>query len=400
MTRQYKKLTECLCCNSSNLSLALDLGQQPLANSYLNTPDPLLEFSYPLKLKFCNDCTHLQLSCAINPDLLFKNYLYVSGTTQTLRDYFDSMVTTVENYINGAATVLDIACNDGSQLDSFKRAGYTTYGIDPAENLHQLSSNNHTTVCDYFTESSIKSLPIQKFDIILAQNVFAHVSYPKDFALLAKQSLTKNGKFFIQTSQANMVSLGQFDTIYHEHISFFNIRSMVKLLEGTGLYLQDVQKPAIHGTSYIFVLSQDPNDDNSDRLTKAEQLQDAGIIDRFKKNALDSVDTLRIELARAKVKGTPVIGYGAAAKGNTLLNFGRLQLDYIVDDNPLKHGLYTPGQHIPIVSLDYINKKYGTKVISWVPLSWNFFTEIKKKVSAARPEVNDQFIQIKFSGLK
>lgn len=400
MTRQYKKLTQCLCCESTNLSLALDLGQQPLANSYLDTNNPILEFSYPLKLQFCNDCSHLQLSCAINPDLLFKNYLYVSGTTQTLRDYFDGMVHTVQKYIPNGKTVLDIACNDGSQLDSFKRAGYATYGIDPAENLYQLSSKNHTTVCDYFTSTGVKSLPINKFDIILAQNVFAHVSYPKDFANLAKELLTKNGKFFIQTSQANMVSLGQFDTIYHEHISFFNIRSMIKLLQGTGLYLQDVLKPPIHGTSYIFVLSQDQQDDNSHHLIDTEPVQDELIINRFKKNAIDSVETLKQEINQARLMGNPIIGYGAAAKGNTLLNFGRIALDYIVDDNPLKHGLYTPGQHIPIVSLDYINKKYKNKTINWIPLSWNFFAEIKKKVSESRPNTDDRFIQIKFSGLK
>lgn len=399
MTRQYKKLTQCLCCNSSNLSLALDLGQQPLANSYLDTDNPILEFSYPLKLLFCVDCSHLQLSCSVNPDLLFKNYLYVSGTTQTLRDYFNEMVITVEKYIKGGKTVLDIACNDGSQLDSFKRAGYKTYGIDPAVNLHELSKKNHFTICEYFTSDTVRLFPVDKFDIILAQNVFAHVSYPKKFAQLAKTLLSENGKFFIQTSQANMVSLGQFDTIYHEHISFFNIRSMVKLLENTGLYLQDVLKPAIHGTSYIFVLSQNEEDNNSKKLIESEILQDSIVIDKFKQNAFESVDILKKSIDQARNNNYPVIGYGAAAKGNTLLNFGRIKLDYIVDDNPLKHGLFTPGQHIPIVSLDYINKKYS-RAVSWVPLSWNFFTEIKKKIITSRPDKQDQFIQIKFSGLK
>ena len=135
-----KQLNECLCCGSKNLTTTLDLGVQPMANSFLASEDEE-ELTFPLVLNMCRNCFHLQLSHAVNPDLLFKNYLYVSGTSQTLRDYFDWFAKETLNYFSQQPkSVLDIACNDGSQLNSFKALGLKTYGIDPATNLHELSS--------------------------------------------------------------------------------------------------------------------------------------------------------------------------------------------------------------------------------------------------------------------
>ena len=160
--KNCKELTKCLCCDGDNLKQVLDLKEQPLANSYLRNNLEREEL-FPLGLNYCNDCTHIQLTHAVNPDLLFKNYLYVSGTTKTLKQYFDDFVSLVEANIEPthevkSLSVLDIACNDGTQLDSFKNCGYETYGIDPAENLYALSSKNHKVVCDYLSEDSIQKL--------------------------------------------------------------------------------------------------------------------------------------------------------------------------------------------------------------------------------------------------
>lgn len=371
-----KEIESCLCCGSKNITTVLDLSKQPLANSYLKSNTDSEDY-YPLGVNYCNECSHLQLTHAVNPDLLFKNYLYVSGTTKTLRDYFDSFVQIVSRYMKDSnkLNVLDIACNDGSQLDSFKKFGHNTYGIDPAENLYTLSGENHNIICDYFSECAVKLLKCNEFDVIVAQNVFAHNTYPKQFLEICKKYLSKNGKVFIQTSQADMVKYGQFDTIYHEHISFFNVKSMAALVKNTGLYLQDVLKTDIHGTSYVFVLSQDCNDDNSISLIENDFLHDRKAIENFADMAREVVVNLKNELV--KHNDAVIIGYGAAAKGNTLLNFGQIDLDYIVDDNPLKQGLYTPGRKIKIISIDDIPVD---KKIVWVPLSWNFFTEIKKRV--------------------
>lgn len=375
----FTYLEKCLCCNSKNLKTILDLHDQPLANSYVSDTNAVEDY-YPLALNYCTDCSHLQLSIGVNPNFLFKNYLYVSGTTQTLRDYFDSFVKTTSVYMPyaGPYKVLDIACNDGSQLDAFKKYGHQTFGIDPAENLYPLSSKNHSIVCDYFNEDSIAKLGVDKFDIIVAQNVFAHNTYPQEFLRLCRKHLAFDGRMFIQTSQADMVKYGQFDTIYHEHISFFNTNSMSKLANKCGMYLEEVFKTSIHGTSYVFVLTQDSLADNTELLLKCEDKQTLEVVNEFADKAVSVVTKLKDELNR--FEGYIKVGYGAAAKGNTLLNFGEIDLDYIVDDNPLKQGLYTPGRKTKILSLDDLLKLAGDKQILWIPLSWNFFDEIRMRI--------------------
>ncbi len=378
-TSNFINLDKCLCCKSNNLKTILNLQNQPLANSYLHSRFED-EKSYPLELNYCINCTHLQLSVGVNPDLLFKNYLYVSGTTQTLKNYFDNFVQTVSEYMSysGPYNVLDIACNDGSQLDAFKKYGHLTYGIDPAENLYNTSSKNHNVICDYFNSDSVNKLGIKKFDIIIAQNVFAHNTYPEDFLKVCEKYLNFNGKLFIQTSQADMIKYAQFDTIYHEHISFFNTKSMATLASHSNMFLEDVFKTDIHGTSYVFVLTKDINLDNTEFLVSNETTQTLEIVTDFAEKAKKVVSSLKSELDN--FKSYFKIGYGAAAKGNTLLNFGEIDLDYIVDDNPLKQGLYTPGRKIKIVSLDEALKLAGDKTIVWIPLSWNFFDEIKERI--------------------
>ena len=158
----YKTLDRCLCCNSDNINVLLDLNKQPLANSYHDTTKEMDE--YPLGVNLCDECYHIQLTHVVNPDLLFKDYLYVSGTTKTLHDNMKWFVDYIlENTRFGKGNnVLDIACNDGTQLNYFKDAGFETYGIDPAENLYELSSKNHDVVCDYFSSDGMEEVA---FDI-------------------------------------------------------------------------------------------------------------------------------------------------------------------------------------------------------------------------------------------
>jgi hypothetical protein len=202
------------------------------------------------------------------------------------------------------------------------------------------------------------------------------------YSHICKGHLNDTGKIFIQTSQANMVEYGQFDTIYHEHISFFNLNSIATLAKRAGLYLHDTFKTDIHGTSYVFVLTADPTLDRTSELLATEKSQTLDVVNNFAFLALKVVDDLKKELA--KHKDSIIFGYGAAAKGNTLLNFGEIDLDYIIDDNPLKQNLYTPGRKIKIISLDEV-EKLANKPIIYVPLSWNFFTEIKSRVKSKYP---------------
>jgi SAM-dependent methyltransferase len=395
MIEHAKELTECLCCGSKSLSMTLDLGTQPMANSFLDSEEQE-ELTFPLKLNLCRDCFHLQLSHAVDPDLLFRNYLYVSGTSQTLKDYFDWFANLAVDYYQGTPkTVLDIACNDGTQLDSFKKAGFTTYGIDPATNLHPLSSANHEVVLDYFTDEYVEHYKAKNLDIINAQNVFAHNSYPLEFLKQCKEIMHDNTVLFIQTSQANMVENNEFDTIYHEHLSFFCANSMNELAKRAGLYLIDVAKTPIHGTSYLFVFSKTPRDNKVEDILLAERnagLQTPATYIEYARKAEQVVVDLERTIAEYRAAGFVIAGYGAAAKGMTLVNFGDIHLDFIIDDNPLKQGKFTPGTHDPVVSIDVLKECEDLKV-AFIPLAWNFFTEIKTRIKAVRDREGDVFVR-------
>jgi len=390
-----KQLNECLCCGSERLKLVLDLNEQPLANSFKKTAEED-EPTFPLRLNICEDCTHLQLSHAVNPDLLFKNYLYVSGTSQTLRDYFDWFAKETLTYAPGASTVLDIACNDGSQLNSFKALGLKTYGVDPAENLHPLSSANHDVVCDYFTDKYAYHYGSKNLDIITAQNVFAHNSYPLEFLKQCKEIMHDASMLFIQTSQADMIRNNEFDTIYHEHLSFFNASSMSALAQRAGLYLIDIRKTPIHGNSYMFVFKKTAEDTSKVDAVLAEEraagLQDMNTYLAYADQASTIVEDLKQTIMHYRMLDYLIVGYGAAAKGNTLLNFGDVHLDYIIDDNPLKQGLYSPGMSTPVVPIAKLDDYAETKV-AFVPLAWNFFTEIRKNIKGKRDREGDVFIR-------
>jgi len=390
----YKLKNTCRCCGSCNLKEVLDLNSQPLANSYHLENDFLQE--YPLKINVCQNCWHAQLSVVVDPDSMFKNYLYVSGTSQTLKDYFDYFYKFVIDRIpQGSNRVLDIACNDGSQLDVFKRNGWTTYGIDPAENLYEISNAKGFTkiICNYFNEESVSEIN-DSVDVIIAQNVFAHTDDVHDFLRCCKLISHDNTKIFIQTSQANMFENNQFDTIYHEHLSFFCAKSMNECVKRCGLHLEDIVKTDIHGTSYVFVVSNSPVDSSNIYKTLEEE-ENIGkhsieFYKKFAENSIKVTSDLKKCLDLKRKEGYTIVGYGAAAKGMTLLNFGQINLDFIVDDNPLKHDLLTPGMNIPIKSTDAlkINKK-----MCIVPLAWNFYDEIISKVQAQRNNAEDVFVR-------
>lgn len=342
----------CFACNNKELKIILDLGNQPLANNYHRGE---VQSEYPLRLNLCNKCYHLQLSHTVNPNLMFKHYLYVSGTTQTLKDYFNFFSKKTLEFVPNAKNILDIACNDGTQLDSYKSLGLETFGIDPAENLLKSSlDKGHNVICDYFNVESVKKFNDKKFDIITAQNVFAHTKYTDSFLNACKTIMHDDSVLFIQTSQANMVINNEFDTIYHEHLSFFNTNSMKVLIERCGLFLTDVFKTDIHGTSFVFVITKTNKNINGnvEKMIQFERDHYLYNILTYPNYALKSYTLtfkLKEKLESLKKEGYMLIGYGAAAKGNTLLNFGKIKLDVIIDDNPLKQGLYTPGMDIEIV---------------------------------------------------
>jgi SAM-dependent methyltransferase len=396
---KVKKLNRCLCCDNNQLELVFDLGRQPLANSFKASANEPQE-TFPLAVQVCKNCWHMQLTHAVDPEIIFKNYLYVSGTSRTMIEYFDWFAEFAVEYMpnnHTTGSVLEIGCNDGSQLNFFKKLGYETWGIDPAENIYPTSSKNHNIICDFLNKQSIQKLPKRAFDIIYAQNVFAHNDNPLEFLQLLKTKMDHDSLLFIQNSQCDMIVNREFDTIYHEHRSFYTHSSMKTLCERADLNIIDFVKGTIHGGSGIYVISK--------AAAKPARLQN--LIDLEAAAGLHSIETYRrwasnnelivndlvttINYQR-KNQNRLIVGYGAPAKGMTLINYGNIELDFIIDDAPLKQGKFTPGMNTLVVGIDEL-EKYKHREICFVPLAWNFFDEIVARIKRVRDFPNDKYIR-------
>lgn len=395
--KEFEMENKCRVCRQPTDEL-LNLGYQPLANNY-HMPNEVLS-NYQLNLHVCENCFHVQLNCTVNPEILFKNYLYVSGTSKTGREYFQSFAKQSLDNFKGdkknTIRVLDIACNDGSQLDAFKEQSallgfeVETYGVDPAENLYPVSSSKgHKVWVGFFNQDVINEIGDIRFDIIVAQNVFAHISYPKEFLGYCKQVLrdANSSSIYIQTSQANMILNNEFDTAYHEHLSFFNTNSMKLLCESNGLVLNNVTKVPIHGTSYLFqIQGTQSNESNTSAILYEEMidgLYDRNTYDKYYYNCLKYKNEFSNMLLDHKLHGWKIIGVGSTAKSNTLLNFTSMDnaiFDYIIDENPLKQGLLTPGSNIPVVGFDILREFDLNAKYAFVVLAWNFFDEVYTKI--------------------
>lgn len=406
---KYTVRNTCRACGNGNLKEYLDLTDQPLANSYHKDGEVLDK--YPLRAMVCSQCFHSQLSVVVDPEEMYKHYLYVSGVSKTWVEYCeffaewtrDVFMSVHDRYPNN---VLDIASNDGTLLDSYKALNIKTYGVDPAENLNPVARKKGHDIVDGFWSSKMRDIlfieffdvhssnpiTVPPFDIITAQNVFAHVDDVDDFLDACKLAMHDGSLLFIQTSQADMLQGNQFDTIYHEHLSFFNTRSMRALAIRKGMKLEAVHKMNIHGVSYVFILSKNGVElDSNTVFRELKEEQDAGIYSmttytQFAKNAKRCVTNLKKAVAKQKKAGKTVVGYGAAAKGMTVLNFGKIDLDYIVDDTPIKQGLFTPGMNIPIVTQEYLKSDPTEKV--FVILAWNFTDEIATKLNTITGTTN------------
>lgn len=399
MNSDISTLYLCLCCKKEN-KLFLDLGNQPLANNYhqINVKCEV----YPLKLMYCPECFHCQLLHAVNPKLLFKTYKYVSGTSKTGLDFFKKNADFITDYKQKVGKILDIASNDGSQLDYFKQLGWQTYGIDPATNLCPIAKNKgHKIICDFWNEDVANQLPIM--DVITAQNVFAHTQYVDDFLHNCKLIMDNNTSLFIQTSQKNMIVNTEFDTTYHEHISFYNTKSMKTLVERNGLFLNRIMEADIHGHSYIFEISKTYKKENNNvnqYLLNEEQLgiYDVNTYYEFNFKTQNIVSKLKLELSKYRDEKYKCIGFGAAAKGQTVLCYANIFLDYIIDENPLKIGLFSPKMDIPIVDIDYFinDNNYENNKFVIVILAWNFAKEIKEKIKKYKGKKEVDIIEAYF----
>ena len=269
----------CPVCGSTGQQTVLDLGVQPLANDFFSDPNIALSRPrFPLKLVRCKVCNHYHLSHVVDRSYLFEHYLYQSGTSTTLSDYFEWLARKViqesdlVSTTTKVGTILELACNDGSQLDHFQKLGWRTFGVDPAANLVTIAATKNHTVRKGFWPLDFPELPKgDDLSAITAQNVLAHVPDVVSFLKGCAKVMGPKTKLYIQTSQCNMQQLGQFDTVYHEHISFFTGHSFMKASELAGLYITSFETTPIHGESCLVTMRLDTSAASSRTLKGKEK---------------------------------------------------------------------------------------------------------------------------------
>ena len=402
--RRLEKPKRCIVCDMETVEQFLDLGATALANKFLSEEElSAPELHYPLRVGFCHTCGHVQLTEIVPPSTMFEEYLYMSSASDTLKAHFyDLSDLLVQRYHLGEADlVIDIGCNDGTLLHGFKRHGVQTLGVDPAENLAQLTYEMGIgRYTGFFNAKTAKHIVSEwgQASLITATNTFPHIPDLPDFIAGIHTTLAPGGVFVIEMHYlVDLLDQGAFDTIYHEHVSYWALKPLVYLFEKHGMQVVHAERvPLHHGQLRVFVQRRGEGDVqlSVEWLLDLERTQGLGQFMTYQQFALKTQQIKRDvhrTIAQLREQGKRVVGYGAPAKGNTLLSFleiGPEILEYIVDRSPLKQGLYTPGMHIPVVPPERLLADRPDYVLL---LAWNFTDEILEQQAEYR-RCGGQFI--------
>lgn len=388
--KKYKEVKNCRICASKNLISYLNLGEMPLANSFITKARIEDEERFPLNILLCKDCYLSQLSVVVDPKRLFSNYAYRSSISDSFNKHCCELAKELSGKIlKRGDLVVDIASNDGSLLIPFKRMGGRVLGIEPAKNIAKIANDSKIeTISKFWSTDVAKKInkKYKKAKIITAFNVFAHVDDMHEFIEGAKILLDKTGYLIIESPHLlNLIENTEFDTVYHEHLSYLLLKPLQKLIESHGLKIAKVKTYDIHGGSirmYIEHSDQNRSDGSLQKIIAKEQsgglyntrryLQFKNEVEKIKKDLVNKLDNL-------KKRGNKISGFAASAKGNTLLNYCNIDhkiIDFIFDDTPEKQNKLFAGVHIPVISPKYIaNKKPDYLLV----LAWNFAKEIISK---------------------
>lgn len=346
---------------TTNYELILDLGNQPWGNGFIKKDEVGKEPYYPLELVYCNESEMLQLSYFVPKEIMFKQHSYLSGTTKTLLNHFyDLAKENLEQYNLNIDNdiVLDIGGNDGSQLLQYKKLGFkNTINFESADNICEISKNNGVnTINDFFNENTCKKyLEKSSIKLINASGVFFHLEELDSVIKGINYSLSDDGIFIVQCMYAGaMVDNLNFDTIYHEHLCYYTLHSLRKLLAKYNLYLEDAVFNQIHSGSIIckFRKTKYPITKRTDELIERDKKYTLESFKEFSKKIQENRWKLKEFLVSLKNKNKKIYAYGAPVKGNTLMNYMGIDntlIDKVVEVNPYKIGTYTPGSHIAVV---------------------------------------------------
>jgi SAM-dependent methyltransferase len=394
MENVHQKVS-CRICGSSELATVLDLGTTPLANAFL-TEEQLSapELVFPLAISFCPDCASVQLTHTVDGSVLFKDYHYETAASRPLVEHFHALAEEIlEKYATSPDDlVVEIGSNDGSLLSRIK-GRCRVLGVDPAANVASTAIRNGVpTIVDFFTLPVAKKIQAEfgKAQVIVANNVMAHIDDIRGVFAAVKELLTPDGRFIFEVHWVgNLLTEGGFDQIYHEHIYYHSLHALKHLVESLGMVVKDVTLVPIHGESMrvSVALSGESSQAVHDflgrevemGLTRKETF--LGFGEKIEANRKKLVALL----ASLKKEGKRVVGYGAPAKGNTLLNYFRIgpdALEYITDTTLAKQGTYTPGTHIRVVSPEALQGDAQPDYV--LLLSWNYADAILAKEEELR----------------
>lgn len=386
--------SSCRLCGSPSLEAVLSLGETPLANLLLAEGDlHLQEERYPLTLAFCPACSLAQIRETVDPEKLFREYLYFSSfsdtTLQNAAGIAGRMI--AGGFLDGSSLVAEVASNDGYLLQNFQQKGIPVLGIEPAENIAAVAREKGIpTRSEFFGKELARELAGEglRADLIFANNVLAHVpdlgGFVQGFAIF----LREGGQVIVEVPYVrDMVEKGEFDTIYHEHLCYFSVTALDHLFRKNGMELLEVERIGIHGGS-LRLFASHKGGKQGDSVTRILEEESSIGMDRpaYFRNFAGRVESLKRELCKLleglKGEGRSIAAYGAAAKGATLLNYfqiGRELLDFVVDRSTYKQGLYMPGSRIPILEPRALLERRPDYVLL---LAWNFAEEILEQQSA------------------
>ncbi len=384
----------CRLCNGAALEHTLHLVGTPPANEFLKSP--LDTGSYPLDLNTCTQCGHVQLSVVMDPVRLFSNYVYVSGTSPVFVNHFREYADTVaSNYdLRPNDLVVEIGSNDGTLLRFFQEKKARVVGVDPAAKIaSDANSSGIATIPEFFNKESVKYIRerIHRWaHVVVANNVMAHIDDLREVVLNVRDLIHPQGIFVFEVSYlVDVLKDCLFDTIYHEHLSYHLVKPLVSFFEGMCMRLVDVERVPTHGGSircYVSPRALEPSPrvqafcDEETALGLYDHDRLAPVWVEFSKKIARSRELVIGHLQKLKASGKRAVGYGAPAKATTLMyQFGidKSLIEYIVDDSPLKCGLYSPGKGIPVVSSDALKENRPDCIIIF---AWNFADSIVKKL--------------------
>lgn len=375
----------CRVCDGGNLELAVDLGKQPWGNDFLRPEQAGQEARYPLRLVHCQSCGTAQLDYTVPKETLFGDHTYLSGITRTLDAHFGMVAHRVHERFLAASprpTVLDIGSNDGTQLRHFQRLGCSILGVESSAGTARLANERGIPTDEAFFNLPYARRLNRRFDLINAAGVFFHLEELHSAAEGIREALAPGGVFVVQCLyMKHIVDNCAFDQIYHEHLLYYTVTTLRALLRRHDLELFDCELMPIHGGSLLALAGHPGQHPIVPRLTAllaAEEASGANTLGHYQRFAR-RIATGRVRnlafLKATRAQRKRVFGFGAPVKGNTLLNYfeiGPELIECLVEKNPLRRGLVSPGMHIPIVLEEELT---ATPDVYYV-LAWNFRDEI------------------------